>query len=218
MTTDRDRLIDICIFFIFIVSYILFFLSANFLLLGIIFFGLMVYEIKALTNYSDKQILSIKLISYEQFLESVLYATFGGIVSGFYILVFFIIAHNTTLDFVVHQYLENISMSITYFDIIWFALLSALVEEFLFRHFCQGRLLDKFSKYLRILLPTLVFVYIHTLTYASNLSGILMVTGLVPTSLSLSIIYEKTRSILPVILLHFIANCFVLLIFATFNI
>ena len=153
------------------------------------------------------------MVSMDDLRLSVRYALIGGLVSVAYIIILQVVAFLTSVEIVIHKDLTTVSFTVT--TVFVFAVIPSIVEEVVFRHFLQGRVLSSMGKTTRIVLPTTVFVYAHVPAYSYSLSGLLAVTALLPTSFIMAIIYEETDSIILPVALHFSANTLAVLFFAT---
>lgn len=75
-------------------------------------------------------------------------------------------------------------------------------EEVFFRGFLQPVFVEKFGKYLGVLCVALLFSFLHVM-YISNISALL---GIMTVGLILSITKEKTGSLIPCVVAHFLNN------------
>ena len=211
--SNQAKRTDLIVFTIFILTYIVSILAEDFRL----FIGLMcffvAYEIYTVTTYPSTSILSINMVSMDDLRLSVRYALIGGLVSVAYIIILQVVAFLTSVEIVIHKDLTTVSFTVT--TVFVFAVIPSIVEEVVFRHFLQGRVLSSMGKTTRIVLPTTVFVYAHVPAYSYSLSGLLAVTALLPTSFIMAIIYEETDSIFLPVALHFSANTLAVFFFAT---
>lgn len=211
--SNQAKRTDLIVFTICILTYMVSLLAEDFrLFLGLMCFFL-TYEIYTMTTYPSTNILSIKMVSVDDLRLSVKYALIGGLVSVAYIVILQAVAFLTSVEIVIHKDLNTISFTAS--TVVVFAVIPSIIEEVVFRHFLQGRVLSSLGKTTRIILPTTVFVYAHVLAYSYSLSGFLAVTALLPTSFVMAIIYEETDSILLPVALHFSANALAVFFFAT---
>lgn len=99
----------------------------------------------------------------------------------------------------VYQRIDKTTLNSMAFIAVFFAPFS---EEIFFRGFLQPVFVEKFGKYLGILLVVLLFSFLHVL-YVPNISALL---GIISIGCILSVTKEKTSSLIPCIVAHFLNN------------
>lgn len=209
----EDKWLGAVAFILITSTYILAILSAVPVVLFVLFTALFMYEFYKVMAHHEVNFLSIKRVSIEQLKIGVRYVLVASTLTAIYGFIILLVTSTTDISVVIYDGLSNASLTMPV--VLSFTLIPSLVEEIVFRHFFQGRLLKGFSKKFRVVLPTLTFVYAHLLTYSISASGFLTVTALIPISFAMSLLYERTQNIVAPIIVHSASNFIALLAVVT---
>lgn len=174
-------------------------------------FVLLLYEVYVVAVYPNTTFLSIRNLNSTDFKYITKYSWIFGIITVLHIGVLTLIIRYSDLELVIHSSLESVSISAPV--LVASVIVPALSEEILFRHFCQGRLLKDTNRLVRVNVPATIFVFLHVPVYSMSPSGVLTVSILLPFSLAMALVYERTNNILAPIVVHAVVNLTVVILF-----